>query len=81
MNTKKNSDSFSPPSHFMSAKHERMFELGFGKNYQYDSDFSDSCSGQNYFWYQLKPVEFFKPVDRGFERKKNIIQQLGENWR
>ena len=54
--------------YIMSAKHDRMLELGFGKNYEYDPEFAESFSGQNYFPDQLKSIEFYKPVDRGFER-------------
>ena len=71
MKTAKSNDSFLPPSHLFGVKHPRMLELGFGENYEYDPEFAESFSGQNYFPDQLKPIEFYKPVDRGFERDMN----------
>ena len=59
MKTAKSNDSFLPPSHLMSAKYQRMLELGFGKNYKYDPEFAESFSGQNDFPDQLKSVEFY----------------------
>ena len=46
-----------------------MEDLGFGKNYKYDPEFNDSFSGQTYLPDQLKPVSFYKPAERGFERE------------
>ena len=67
--TVENEDSFPPPTHLISKKNRTMENLGFGKNYKYDPEFNDSFSGQTYLPDQLKPVSFYKPAERGFERE------------
>ena len=62
-------DSFPPPAHLINPKNSRMKNLGFGANYRYDHDYKDSYSGQSYFPDQLKKVNFYRPVERGFERE------------
>jgi putative ATPase len=51
-----------------------MKQLGYGKNYQYDHDLPEAFSGQSYFPENLERINFYKPVERGFERelKKRI---------
>ena len=67
--TVENEDSFPPPTHLINKKNRKMEDLGFGKNYKYDPEFNDSFSGQTYLPDQLKPVSFYKPAERGFERE------------
>ena len=45
-----------------------MKDLGYGDGYQYDHNTKDGFSGQNYFPEEMERVNFYEPVDRGFER-------------
>ena len=45
-----------------------MKDLGYGDGYKYDHDSEDEFSGQNYFPNKMPREEFYRPVDRGFER-------------
>jgi len=60
--------SFMPPKHILNAPTDMMKDLGYGKNYSYDHDAEDGFSGQNYFPDDMPRQEFYKPVQRGFER-------------
>ena len=51
-----------------------MKELGYGDGYQYEHDAKDGFSGQDYFPEGLDREEYYKPVNRGFER--DIIKRL-----
>ncbi|MBL4791046.1 MAG: replication-associated recombination protein A, partial [Kordiimonadaceae bacterium] len=42
--------------------------LGYGKGYAYDHDTASGMSGQNYFPDDMKRGEYYRPVERGFER-------------
>jgi len=48
-----------------------MQELGYGKDYTYDHDTKEGCSGQNYFPENIERPLFYQPIDRGFEREMN----------
>jgi putative ATPase len=45
-----------------------MKEIGYGGGYEYDHDSPEGFSGQNYFPDGMKREEFYRPVERGFER-------------
>jgi putative ATPase len=68
------SGSLAPPKHILNAPTKLMRELGSGEGYQYDHDTQDGFSGKNYFPDGMARQEFYKPVERGFERdiKKRI---------
>ncbi len=57
-----------PPKHILNAPTRLMEEQGYGAGYNYDHDAEDGFSGQNYFPDGMDRVQFFKPVERGFER-------------
>ena len=63
--------SLPPPKHILNAPTKMMRELGYGAGYQYDHDFPEAYSGQEYFPDDLagpaRP-EFYRPNERGFER-------------
>lgn len=59
----------SPPSIILNAPTQVMKELGYSQGYLYDHDQPDSFSGQNYFPEKMEKVEFYHPVERGFERE------------
>ena len=64
----KETGSVSPPAHILNAPTRLMKDLGYGKGYVYDPDTADGFSGQNYFPDEMERVEFYQPVERGFER-------------
>jgi putative ATPase len=61
--------SLMPPMHILNAPTRLMKQLGYGKGYAYDHDAEDGFSGQNYFPDGLERMEFYRPVERGFERE------------
>ncbi len=67
-------NSLSPPKHILNAPTKLMEEVGYGKGYIYDHDTEDGFSGQNYFPDEMARADFYKPVERGFER--DIIKRL-----
>jgi len=54
-----------------------MKDIGYGANYQYDHDAEDGFSGQNFFPDGMNREQFYKPVERGFERD---VQKRLEYW-
>ncbi|WP_299372900.1 replication-associated recombination protein A, partial [uncultured Kiloniella sp.] len=71
----KETGSLSPPMHILNAPTKMMKDLGYGKNYAYDHDAQDGFSGQNYFPDNMPRLNFYQPVERGFERevKKRLL--------
>lgn len=67
--TARETGSYSPPKHILNAPTRFMKEIGYGKDYQYDPDTPDGFSGQNYFPDELRRIQFYTPVERGFERE------------
>ena len=65
----KASGSLMPPKHILNAPTRLMRNLGYGKGYEYDHDAGEAFSGQNYFPDEMERREFYRPVDRGFERE------------
>lgn len=60
--------SLMPPAHILNAPTKLMKDIGYGEGYAYDHDDADGFSGQNYFPDGMKREQFYKPVERGFER-------------
>ena len=58
-----------PPKHILNAPTKLMKNEGYGSGYEYDHDAPEAFSGQNYFPDGMKREEFYKPVERGFERE------------
>jgi putative ATPase len=71
------SGSLMPPMHILNAPTRLMKDLGYGKGYAYDHDAEDGFSGQDYFPEGMARREFYRPVERGFERE--IAKRL-EYW-
>lgn len=65
----KNTGSLSPPKHILNAPTSLMKDLGYGDRYEYDHASEEGFSGQNYFPDDMPREEYYKPVDRGFERE------------
>lgn len=61
--------SLMPPKHILNAPTNLMKDIGYGKGYQYDHDAEHGFSGQNYFPEDMPRTQFYKPVERGFERE------------
>jgi putative ATPase len=57
-----------PPMHILNAPTKLMKEIGYGQGYEYDHNAADGFSGQNYFPDGMAREEFYRPVERGFER-------------
>lgn len=66
--------SLAPPANILNAPTKLMKDLGYGAGYSYDHDAPDGFSGDNYWPDGMAPVEFYRPVDRGFE--KRIAERL-----
>lgn len=66
-----------PPRHILNAPTKLMKEEGYGSGYRYDHDEKDAFSGQNYFPEKMARQQFYRPVERGFERE---IQKRLEWW-
>jgi putative ATPase len=61
--------SLMPPMHILNAPTKMMKQLGYSDGYVYDHDTEAGFSGQNYFPDGMARQEFYRPVDRGFERE------------
>ncbi|MFO1079484.1 MAG: replication-associated recombination protein A [Reyranellaceae bacterium] len=70
--------SLTPPMHILNAPTKLMKEIGYGQGYAYDHDAEDGFSGQSYFPEGMARAEFYRPVERGFERE--IVKRL-EYWK
>lgn len=61
--------SLAPPANILNAPTKLMKDLGYGAGYSYDHDSPDGFSGDNYWPDGMTPVDFYRPVDRGFEKR------------
>ncbi|MCP1200705.1 replication-associated recombination protein A [Notoacmeibacter sp. MSK16QG-6] len=68
MRSAKENGSLLPPRHILNAPTKLMKEEGNGEGYRYDHDQPDAFSGQNYFPEAMERQQYYRPVDRGFER-------------
>jgi len=69
MKSAQETGSVMPPAHILNAPTNLMRDIGYGEGYQYDPDTKDGFSGQNYFPEEMSRQEYYKPVERGFERE------------
>ena len=65
----KETGSLMPPSHILNAPTRLMKNICYGKGYAYDHDADEGFSGANYWPEEMEPQEYYRPVERGFERK------------
>jgi len=73
--------SLPPPKHILNAPTSLMRNLGYGVGYQYDHDYPDGFSGQEFFPDELSGAarpEFYQPNERGFERE---VRKRLDFWR
>lgn len=61
-----------PPAIILNAPTKLMKEQGYGSGYIYDHDTPLGFSGQDYFPQQMQRQEFYRPVERGFERDMKL---------
>ena len=73
----KQTGSLMPPQNILNAPTKLMKDIGYGKGYNYDHNTDVGFSGDNYWPEEMEAVQFYEPVDRGFERK---IRERLEYW-
>jgi putative ATPase len=61
--------SLSPPKRILGAPTKLMRDLGHGEGYAYDHDEPDAFSGQDYWPEEMAPQTYYRPTDRGFEKR------------
>ena len=66
--------SLMPPMNVLNAPTKLMKNLGYGAGYEYDHDTEEGFSGANYFPEGMGRPDFYRPVERGFERE--IMKRL-----
>ena len=65
----KESGSLMPPPHAVNAPTKLMRDLGYSAGYVYDPSTEEGFSGLNYFPDDLPRQQFYRPIERGFERE------------
>ncbi len=70
----RDSGSLPPPKTIVNAPTRLMKELGHGAGYDYDHDAPDAFSGQDYWPEKLGRQSFYRPTERGME--KRIAERL-----
>ncbi|QIQ86793.1 replication-associated recombination protein A [Erythrobacter sp.] len=65
----KETGSLMPPANILNAPTKLMKDIGYGEGYSYDHNSEEGFSGDDYWPEGMEPVEFYAPVERGFERK------------
>jgi putative ATPase len=65
-----------PPKHILNAPTKLMKSEGYGKGYEYDHDAPHAFSGQDYFPDGMKRQDFYRPTERGHE--KRIAERMAE---
>jgi putative ATPase len=73
----KETGSLMPPKHILNAPTKLMREIGYGEGYAYDHNAEEGFSGQDYFPETMDRQQFYRPVERGFERE---IQKRLDYW-
>ncbi|AOE49961.1 replication-associated recombination protein A [Kangiella sediminilitoris] len=70
-----NEPTYDVPMHIRNAPTSLMKDLEYGQGYRYDHDQPDAFSaGQTYFPEAKQPESYYRPVDRGLEKK--IAQKM-----
>ncbi len=77
MRSARETGSLSPPANILNAPTRLMKDLGYGKDYAYDHDAEGGFSGANYWPDAMRPQSFYRPTDRGHE--KRIAERL-DHW-
>ena len=61
--------SLMPPQNILNAPTKLMKQIGYGKDYAYDHDSEHGFSGADYWPEEMAAQEFYRPTDRGFEKR------------
>lgn len=69
MTSARETGSLMPPKHILNAPTKLMKDIGYGRDYAYDHDTEEGFSGQDYFPEGMSRKQFYRPVERGFERE------------
>lgn len=70
-----------PPAIILNAPTKMMRQMGYGKGYEYDHDTPHGFSGQNYFPDSMERAQYYRPVERGFEREMKKRKEYFEKLR
>ncbi len=70
----KETGSLSPPAHILNAPTKLMKDIGYGAGYAYDHEAEDGFSGADYWPEGMGAQEYYRPVERGFERE--VLKRL-----
>lgn len=73
----KETGSLSPPAHILNAPTKLMKDIGYGAGYAYDHEAEDGFSGADYWPEGMAAQDYYRPVERGFERE--VLKRL-EWW-
>lgn len=73
----KETGSLAPPAHILNAPTKLMKDIGYGAGYAYDHEAEDGFSGADYWPEGMAAQEYYRPVERGFERE--VLKRL-EWW-
>lgn len=65
----KETGSLMPPMNIVNAPTKLMKNLGYGKGYTYDHDTEAGFSGDNYWPEEMRPQTYYRPTERGFEKR------------
>lgn len=65
----KETGSLLPPKNILNAPTKLMKNIGYGKGYSYDHDSDEGFSGDNYWPEEMAPQTYYRPTDRGFEKR------------
>jgi putative ATPase len=65
----KETGSLMPPMNIVNAPTKLMKNLGYGKGYTYDHDTEAGFSGDNYWPSEMRPQTYYRPTERGFEKR------------
>jgi putative ATPase len=76
MRTAMEGGSLLPPKHILNAPTRLMKSEGYGSGYAYDHDMPDAFSGHDYFPDGLPRQDFYRPTERGHE--KRIAERMAE---
>lgn len=73
----KETGSLAPPAHILNAPTRLMKDIGYGAGYAYDHEVEGGFSGADYWPEGMAVQQYYRPVERGFERE--VLKRL-EWW-
>lgn len=67
--TARDTGSLMPPKNILNAPTKLMKQIGYGRDYSYDHDLEGGFSGDDYWPEEMEAQIFYRPTDRGFEKR------------